>query len=253
MGKTKRSKFGCRTCKIRRVKCDEGRPACQTCLSTGRICDGYGIWGGGGNTYGQRMRKADWDRGRDPVRTHALITTTLSASSLTTDESLHFDWFRHRSKPKLPGAFPTQLWQQVIIQASMTEPAVLHAVLGLSSSHRSDVMKHVRLEQHTPADELDRFILLQYSKAIKHLHPRLQRGDRETSIVALVACVLFVHMENMLGQYNSSLMHLTSGISILKNLYSPSSVLVGSDCTSVSSGTSFTNDWIIQTFSTMDV
>ncbi|OCT55099.1 hypothetical protein CLCR_02846 [Cladophialophora carrionii] len=43
-----KSKTGCKTCKIRRVRCGEERPACRRCLSTGRTCDGYGIWGGGG-------------------------------------------------------------------------------------------------------------------------------------------------------------------------------------------------------------
>lgn len=33
--------------RIRKVKCDEGQPACERCTSTGRVCDGYGIWGGG--------------------------------------------------------------------------------------------------------------------------------------------------------------------------------------------------------------
>ncbi|VUC29863.1 unnamed protein product [Clonostachys rosea] len=32
---------GCRTCKERRVKCDEGKPACQRCLRLGRECGGY--------------------------------------------------------------------------------------------------------------------------------------------------------------------------------------------------------------------
>jgi hypothetical protein len=27
--------------RIRRVKCDEGKPNCQRCISTGRKCDGY--------------------------------------------------------------------------------------------------------------------------------------------------------------------------------------------------------------------
>ncbi|KIW14916.1 hypothetical protein PV08_07701 [Exophiala spinifera] len=40
-------KTGCGTCKIRKVKCDETYPACRRCLQTGRVCDGYGIWGGG--------------------------------------------------------------------------------------------------------------------------------------------------------------------------------------------------------------
>ncbi|KAF2713873.1 hypothetical protein K504DRAFT_530784 [Pleomassaria siparia CBS 279.74] len=32
---------GCITCKIRRVKCDEAKPHCRKCSSTGRKCDGY--------------------------------------------------------------------------------------------------------------------------------------------------------------------------------------------------------------------
>ncbi|KAK6364835.1 hypothetical protein LTS17_011739 [Exophiala oligosperma] len=252
MTKAKRSKLGCRTCKIRRVKCDEGRPACQTCLSTGRICDGYGIWGGGGNTYGQRMKNAEGQRGPCLVQRHPLIKTTLSATGLTTDESLHFDWFTHRSRPKLPGAFRTELWEQVMIQASVTEPAVLHAVLALSSSHRSDVVKHV-CSGPTPGNELERFTLLQYSKAIKHLYPRLQRRDHETSIMALVACALFIHMENMLGRYDSSLIHLTHGLNILKSMYNPSGTLANSDCISLKSWTDCTNDWIIQTFLALDI
>ncbi|KAJ5208137.1 hypothetical protein N7449_002516 [Penicillium cf. viridicatum] len=34
-------KSGCMTCKIRRVKCDEEKPQCRRCISTGRKCDGY--------------------------------------------------------------------------------------------------------------------------------------------------------------------------------------------------------------------
>ena len=34
-------KTGCLTCKIRKKKCDEAKPACRRCLDTGRSCDGY--------------------------------------------------------------------------------------------------------------------------------------------------------------------------------------------------------------------
>ncbi|KAJ5373600.1 hypothetical protein N7517_005606 [Penicillium concentricum] len=34
-------KSGCMTCKVRRVKCDEEKPHCRRCISTGRKCDGY--------------------------------------------------------------------------------------------------------------------------------------------------------------------------------------------------------------------
>ncbi|KAF6799385.1 hypothetical protein CMUS01_15666 [Colletotrichum musicola] len=36
-----RSFGGCGTCRNRRMKCDEGRPACSTCLVSGLTCSGY--------------------------------------------------------------------------------------------------------------------------------------------------------------------------------------------------------------------
>lgn len=42
MGGTLRSKQGCWTCRLRRKKCDEGRPYCSICQSLSITCYGYG-------------------------------------------------------------------------------------------------------------------------------------------------------------------------------------------------------------------
>src|SRR3569833_3256027 len=36
-----RLSHGCRRCRQRRVRCDEGRPACQRCIKRDEVCDGY--------------------------------------------------------------------------------------------------------------------------------------------------------------------------------------------------------------------
>ncbi|KAJ2973573.1 hypothetical protein NQ176_g6530 [Zarea fungicola] len=36
-----KTRTGCITCRIRRVKCDEGKPMCKRCITSGRMCDGY--------------------------------------------------------------------------------------------------------------------------------------------------------------------------------------------------------------------
>ncbi|KAI5962102.1 uncharacterized protein KGF55_003178 [Candida pseudojiufengensis] len=43
MGKITRVRTGCWTCKKRHRKCDETKPACNNCKSTGRECEGYDI------------------------------------------------------------------------------------------------------------------------------------------------------------------------------------------------------------------
>lgn len=48
MPRFRRSRGGCATCKRRKRKCDETRPACLACRAKGIECDGYGIrlrWG----------------------------------------------------------------------------------------------------------------------------------------------------------------------------------------------------------------
>lgn len=37
-----RSRYGCSTCRARKVKCDEARPRCRRCLEDGQTCEGYG-------------------------------------------------------------------------------------------------------------------------------------------------------------------------------------------------------------------
>lgn len=41
-GHRSKVRTGCKTCKVRRLRCDEARPACVRCTSTGRLRDGYG-------------------------------------------------------------------------------------------------------------------------------------------------------------------------------------------------------------------
>ncbi|KAF5712162.1 zinc finger transcription factor ace1 [Fusarium mundagurra] len=40
-GVLKRTKAGCLTCRMRRIKCDEGRPICNNCIKSKRHCEGY--------------------------------------------------------------------------------------------------------------------------------------------------------------------------------------------------------------------
>ncbi|KAK4671433.1 hypothetical protein QC764_600400 [Podospora pseudoanserina] len=41
MKNRQKSRTGCRTCKVRRLRCDEAKPACENCLKKGFQCPGY--------------------------------------------------------------------------------------------------------------------------------------------------------------------------------------------------------------------
>ncbi|KAK2928777.1 Zn2-C6 fungal-type DNA-binding domain [Fusarium oxysporum f. sp. vasinfectum] len=208
-GKSK-VKSGCKTCKLRKVKCDEGRPACQRCLSTGRVCDGYGIWGGGSHALTQHSQS------RPRFTLGAPLETTL-VLSLNANEKLYFDWFKCRTSAKISATFSSGFWNTLVFQAGSREPAVLHALLALSSAHKKGVVT-LDIHRNSPTSQMsqqEQFTLQQYVKAIAHLQPHFNAKDKESCRVALITCVVFVCLEFFRGHFATAQLHLRNGLDIL--------------------------------------
>ncbi|KAH7153589.1 hypothetical protein EDB81DRAFT_687905 [Dactylonectria macrodidyma] len=202
------SKSGCHTCKIRRLKCDQGRPGCQRCLSTGRVCDGYGVWGGG-----TAMTSTSMTDTFQTIRTPHDLSTRLRLGPSNDLERASFDWFRHRAIVKLCGVFGSRFWDTLVLQASMTAPAVLHALLALSSAHKAEMTGGSQPEH-------GRFALEQYNKAIACLRPHFTKTSRdgESARVVLITCVVFVCLELLQGRYVEGQTHLQNGLNLLSQL-----------------------------------
>ncbi|KAJ5731108.1 uncharacterized protein N7483_005616 [Penicillium malachiteum] len=207
----KRVKSGCRTCKIRRVKCDESRPACRRCVSTGRACDGYGIWGGGGNPYGQPQSN----------RALSVYCTPVPSGSMTVDEQMYFNWFMEKTTKKFAGLFASDFWETLVLQASAQEPAVRHAVVALSAAHRFDRSDSPWAIPATYGFDAEQFTLQQYNKAIHFLRSTTGSTNPYTLRVALITCLVFVTLEFLRGQYKMGSAHLRYGIKLLSNISSP--------------------------------
>ncbi|KAJ5935617.1 hypothetical protein N7466_005164 [Penicillium verhagenii] len=201
-------KSGCKTCKTRRVKCDESRPACRRCVSTGRVCDGYGIWGGGGSPYGP------------PQSNKALSTycTPVPLGSMTHEEQMYFDWFLDRTTKKFAGLFASEFWETLVLQASAQEPAVRHAVVALSAAHRFDHSNSAWSIPTTYGLDAEQFTLQQYNKAIHHLRWMKGSTHKNTLRVALVTCMIFVTLEYLRGQYQMGSAHLRYGLQLLASM-----------------------------------
>ena len=204
-----------RSYRLRKVKCDESWPVCSRCVSTGRVCDGYGIWGGGGNTYQERITSS-----QDAVKSISKPCQELASvaeSDITPQENLYIEWFFRRSVLKLPGIFKSDFWDFLVLQASSKEPAVLHAVLALSAVHRREVAE---IERYNALDKQEQFALRQYSKAITNLQPHLSSQNKASLRVALIACLIFVSMEFLRGRYKTGNIHLQNGLRLV-NQFTP--------------------------------
>ena len=231
------------TVRIRKVKCDEDRPACHRCISTGRVCDGYGIWGGGGNFYSHQQRLTGSKDSR--VVPRPLAPVSLASG---TEEKGYFEWFKCRTAIKLPGSFVSSFWNTLLFQASLNEPAVLHAVLSLSSVHKTGTINaEVQRKTDNIPNEQELFTLQHYVKAITHLQPHFLVKDRASVRVALITCVVFVCLELLRGHFKTAQIHLQNGLKVLGEMQMLSN---GNDgILRLKPCRESTDDWIIEAFS----
>ncbi|KAI1163044.1 hypothetical protein F5B18DRAFT_621774 [Nemania serpens] len=237
----KKVKTGCRTCKVRHVKCDEGRPACHRCVSTGRTCDGYGIWGGGEVNHAGRALTPRTYVG--PVRS----AISSQYGKLSPEQETCFQWFSCWTYTKLPLPFITPFWDTLVLQACAAEPAVLHAVLALGSAHQKESLEQAEPKAaRVSLDPQQKFMLGEYGKAMRDLRPHFSNQDRRSVHVALVVCTLFTFFENLLGRYATANAHLHSGLRLLAETYAPGNHVASKTVTAKSRGS--VDNWIIESF-----
>ncbi|KAF2123380.1 hypothetical protein P153DRAFT_435973 [Dothidotthia symphoricarpi CBS 119687] len=189
-------KTGCRTCKIRRVKCDEKKPQCTKCTSTGRRCDGY----------------------NQDASSHAVVPSQSSSLQSAIpmlsglgDSVVYLEFYYHCASPTLASGFDREFWSRIVLQMAQSEPAVRHAViaLGYLAKTQTGSLRHAR-----SVSVIDKTLLLHYNKAVQHLVARI--SDYSYSIeVGLVACLLFICIEFLRGDTHSALRHLQSGLKII--------------------------------------
>ncbi|KAI0192605.1 hypothetical protein EV127DRAFT_362364 [Xylaria flabelliformis] len=210
-----RSRSGCITCRKRKIKCDEAYPACRRCTSTGRACDGYGIWGGGGSgkLYGLR-------RPRDNIVAAVASPMSLHIPVFVASavEKEHFDWFRYHTLSKLPGSFNSDFWVTLLPQACLSERAVLNAVLALSSVHRGRGKGNQKLASMKPVNEAEIFTLEHYLQAITHLQPYFSCRNRASLRITLIVCIVFVCIDLLRGNFNSARNHVRGGLRLIADM-----------------------------------
>ncbi|KAK7431286.1 hypothetical protein QQZ08_002057 [Neonectria magnoliae] len=183
-----KAKSGCRTCKLRKVKCEESRPACHRCASTGRTCDGYGIWGGGGSSHPQV----------GVAGTSSLtITPSPTAASLRIMNAAErdcFQWFMFKTSRKLRGIFSSAFWDTLRRQLfGKANPPTRNSV----------------------PDEQEQFILRQYGKAISYLVPQSPGHHQPSAQGVLMTCLVFVFLEFLRGHYKTAQTHLENGLKLI--------------------------------------
>jgi hypothetical protein len=228
--------------RTRRVKCDETKPFCIKCTSTGRTCEGYAA----PLPRKPQTRRSKYDvlqlrldrsvavgsgtaipvlGSSAPGPTYAWhIPQSLDRawSGVDRDESRSLDYYRTRVSKDISGYFDTNFWDNLVLQVSDREPAVRHAILALSSLYEAGEMS--QLLQYPSSNDrynyLMRFAIYEYTKAISTLFSKTN-GDGPPLEVILMSCLIFTWLEFLRDNVDNALTHLQSGLRILSEQQQP--------------------------------
>ncbi|CAK4033426.1 hypothetical protein DOTSEDRAFT_99043 [Lecanosticta acicola] len=204
--KHSKTRSGCRICRLRRIKCDEGRPACDNCRRGDRACLYDNVPVAQDVITRRRLEPA--------VRRYFLLPST----DLSSGENLSLEYFSTFTVPLLPQKL---WWEHISLDLSRHDSTIAHAAAALGSMHRALASRdhagalQIHGEQRSLANK-------QYTQAIAGLRHYIQECAVEKRIlkeselvVVLLTCILFFCYEAFSGHDDKASLHLRTGLRIL--------------------------------------
>ncbi|PWY88209.1 C6 zinc finger domain protein [Aspergillus heteromorphus CBS 117.55] len=202
-----RSRRGCTTCKIRKVKCGEEKPHCIRCTSTGRKCEYQGQIAG---TFSSASSSP----------TISIHDTSLSFLPNTVwRERRAFAYYFQQAAPFVGGELDVDFWRTTIPQVCRSEPAVWDAIISISALFESPepcpdlVLSRRRDVQHT-LNQNHRDAMGWYSRSVSAVRRRIERGDVDI-FVGLISCVLFICIEALQGGSDEAVRLYAQGVHLI--------------------------------------
>ena len=220
--------------RARKVKCDEGKPHCNRCTSTGRKCDGYAASSNVGNSSENAIvNKSGNDAGNiHSASANANANTSshghgggsrLDAPLLlfrrprqaphgigSAAEGRALQYFCEIAAPYmpyLPGVTDTVFWSQLVLQFSSFEPAVRHSIVAISSLY-----EQAQVEARPGAK------LRENSLALRHYNAAISElKTMQNPSLVLMVCILFICIEFLQSNREAAIRHCKHGIMILSN------------------------------------
>ncbi|RFU25489.1 hypothetical protein B7463_g10846, partial [Scytalidium lignicola] len=207
---------GCVTCRMRHVKCDEGKPDCLRCIRIGLTCGGYPSLRSSGTGTGVSRSSLE------PNSELQAPEWQLAQLPGSPKERRAIEFFYHCTVPQLSGLFSHSFWGRFVLQLGIRDPAIRHAMIAVSTIHEATEETDVTAPYSTNSiairDEKAKFAFMSYNKAIHFLIEEVQTTNSEKPLlIPLTACMVIICAELMRGNIVRSIMHIESGIKILQN------------------------------------
>jgi hypothetical protein len=197
--------------RIRRVKCDEARPNCKSCVATGRICDGYNS-------------SLNINSNKTSHRTLLPASTTLLpvaiarqptnlAFNTTSEDQISFQYFTTHIVSGLKLIFSNHEWITLSLQLSSTEPCIYFAIAACGSVASARLARKYSCFFAPPWSVKEKRNLRQYCKATAALQKYIDLAScgKKTIEPVLLCCLLFVAYETYQDENALAVQHLKLG------------------------------------------
>ncbi|KAJ3547532.1 hypothetical protein NM208_g1463 [Fusarium decemcellulare] len=208
-----RSKLGCGVCRIRRVRCDLTRPACQRCTKTGRKCDGYPTTESKGTP--SPAQKRALVSSSSPALSGPLVLSPGTLTSLNVDGYRALDYFQTKAAPELCGFFESDLWSTLVLQISRREACVRQMIVALGFLHESFHTAHTTSNSPSSALSLRQKAIGEYGLGIGLLNKHISTQGWANLEITLLSSILCVTFEWLRGDYAAAHTHLWSSMSVM--------------------------------------
>lgn len=133
----------------------------------------------------------------------------------TQQEKRSFEYFRTCTAPELGGYFSDEFWKCNVLRASFSEPALRHAVIALGSLHEN-FSKHSSIGTLLSKDSPSYFAVRSHMKAVSCLGKSLKEAHFDVN-AALMACIIFISFDSLVGEFDSAIIHLRHALRILED------------------------------------
>ncbi|KAL1894020.1 hypothetical protein Sste5346_006162 [Sporothrix stenoceras] len=230
----RKDRTGCITCKIRRVKCDEEKPACKRCTSTGRTCDGYAPV-----TAPRRSSPSDKQTPKQGQTTAVQHTTSANLPSLACarprqfcaggasvtnqQEHLVFQFFAYTGASSLAGCTDVDFWTRLVPQCAQADAAIYHASVAVGAllmgrhqaSSSSSSSSSSSLSLTAPHSELTTLAIERQNKAIQSTVRGMVSPNKRPSDADAMTFIMLFCIEALQGREVEALQLFQHGIQAL--------------------------------------
>ncbi|GIZ38818.1 hypothetical protein CKM354_000221900 [Cercospora kikuchii] len=112
--------------------------------------------------------------------------------------------------------FDNQFWRSLLVQASLVEPALAHAVaaVGVFAEQRAGLCDN---EQRKLKTSTEHMALATYNKSITQV-AKLPVSAKDNTEVILLACILYICVEFLRGNEEEAIRHFNGGMAIIASL-----------------------------------